>query len=175
MEEKVILVDENDQPIGLIEKLEAHKKGLLHRAFSVFVVNEKGELLLQQRALDKYHSAGLWTNTCCSHQRENETTLEAANRRLMEEMGMQVELKELFSFIYKADFENGLTEHELDYVLVGFSNENPHINPQEVADFQWKTFSEIQDEMQEMPEKYTIWFRIIFEKFYQFMNENKSL
>ena len=114
-EEKVILVDANDIPLGTMEKIEAHKKGLLHRAFSIFIVNARGELLLQQRALHKYHSPGLWTNTCCSHQREGETTLEAGARRLQEEMGMQVPLTFLFSFIYNTTFDNGLKEHELDY------------------------------------------------------------
>ena len=122
-EEKVILVDANDTPLGTMEKIEAHKKGLLHRAFSIFIVNARGELLLQQRALHKYHSPGLWTNTCCSHQREGETTLEAGARRLQEEMGMQVPLTFLFSFIYNTTFDNGLTEHELDHVLHGISDD----------------------------------------------------
>lgn len=165
MEEKVILVDENDTPIGLMEKMEAHRKALLHRAFSVFIINSKGELLLQQRALDKYHSPGLWTNTCCSHQRDGETNLEAANRRLWEEMGMKTPLKELFSFIYKAPFDNGLTEHELDYVLVGYSDENPNINPTEVAAYQWKDISSIKEDISQFPEKYTAWFKIIFDRF----------
>lgn len=165
MEEKVILVDENDTPIGLMEKIEAHRKALLHRAFSVFIFNSKGELLLQQRALDKYHSPGLWTNTCCSHQRDGETNLEAANRRLWEEMGMKTPLKELFSFIYKAPFDNGLTEHELDYVLIGYSDENPNINPTEVAAYQWKDISSIKEDISQFPEKYTAWFKIIFDRF----------
>lgn len=165
MEEKVILVDENDTPIGLMEKIEAHRKALLHRAFSVFIFNSKGELLLQQRALDKYHSPGLWTNTCCSHQRDGETNLQAANRRLWEEMGMKTPLKELFSFIYKAPFDNGLTEHELDYVLIGYSDESPNINPAEVADYQWKNISSIKEDIIQFPEKYTAWFKIIFDRF----------
>lgn len=165
MEEKVILVDENDTPIGLMEKMEAHRKALLHRAFSVFIINSKGELLLQQRALDKYHSPGLWTNTCCSHQRDGETNLEAANRRLWEEMGMKTPLKELLSFIYKAPFDNGLTEHELDYVLIGYSDENPNINPTEVAAYQWKNISSIKEDISQFPEKYTAWFKIIFDRF----------
>lgn len=166
-QEKVILVDENDQPIGLMEKMEAHRKALLHRAFSVFILNSKGELLLQQRAWDKYHSPGLWTNTCCSHQRDGETNLQAANRRLKEEMGMETSLTELFSFIYKAPFDNGLTEHELDYVLIGFSNEIPIINPSEVADYQYKSLNDIQQDISLNPEKYTAWFKIIFDRFFQ--------
>ena len=128
MEEKVILVSETDEQLGLMGKMEAHEKGLLHRAFSVFIFNKDGELLLQQRALDKYHSPGLWTNTCCSHQREGETNLQAGKRRLLEEMGFSCELKELFSFVYKAPFDNGLTEHELDHVMVGYYDEDPVIN-----------------------------------------------
>ena len=171
MIEKVILVDENDQPIGLMEKIEAHRKALLHRAFSVFVINSKGEILLQQRALNKYHSPGLWTNTCCSHQREGESNLQAGKRRLQEEMGMQVPLKELFSFIYKAPFDNGLTEHELDYVLIGYSDNIPKINPAEVANYKWDTPESICQDMELYPEKYTVWFRIIFEKFYHYIHE----
>jgi isopentenyl-diphosphate Delta-isomerase len=118
IEEQVILVDENDNQIGLMPKMEAHEKALLHRAFSVFTFNDKGELLLQQRAADKYHSPLLWTNTCCSHQRDGETSLQAGRRRLQEEMGFTCELEEVFSFIYKAPFDNGLTEHELDHVIM---------------------------------------------------------
>ena len=119
MEENVILVDKNDTQIGLMSKLDAHKKGILHRAFSVFVLNNNNEIMLQKRAYNKYHSGGLWTNTCCSHQREGENSIEAGKRRLLEEMGFETELKILTSFIYKVEFENGLTEHELDYLLIG--------------------------------------------------------
>lgn len=175
MEEKVILVDENDQPIGLMEKLEAHQKGLLHRAFSVFIINSKGEILLQQRALSKYHSPGLWTNTCCSHQRQGEDNLQAGKRRLWEEMGMQVPLKQLFSFIYEAPMGNGLTEHEYDYVLIGFSDESPSINPVEVCNWKWATPEQIQKSIAETPEEYTAWFKIIFDKFYHFIAENITL
>ena len=128
----VILVDENDNKVGLMEKIEAHDKALLHRAFSVFIFNTKGELMLQQRALHKYHSPGLWTNTSCSHKRDGESNIEAGKRRLMEEMGFVVDLTESASFIYKAPFDNGLTEYEFDHVLVGYSNEAPQINPDEV-------------------------------------------
>jgi len=166
-EEKVILVDPNDQPLGTMEKIEAHEKGLLHRAFSVFVVNSKGELLLQQRALHKYHSPGLWTNTCCSHQREGETTQDAASRRLQEEMGMQTPLSFLFSFIYKAVFDNGLTEHELDHVLLGTSEQEPQINPEEVAAWKWMNLDDLERDIEQNEANYTVWFRIIFKRFYK--------
>ena len=132
IEEQVILVDENDTQIGLMPKMEAHEKALLHRAFSVFSFNDSGELLLQQRAADKYHSPLQWTNTCCSHQREGESNIEAGKRRLQEEMGFSCELSEVFSFIYKAPFDNGLTEHELDHVMIGKFNGVPEVNPEEV-------------------------------------------
>ena len=127
-EEYVILVNEKDEQIGFMPKLEAHEKAQLHRAFSVFILNSKNEIMLQQRAVEKYHSPLLWTNTCCSHQREGETNVEAGSRRLFEEMGFRTSLKELFSFIYKAPFDNGLTEHELDHVMIGYYEENPEIN-----------------------------------------------
>ena len=137
MEENVILVDKNDTQIGLMSKLDAHKKGILHRAFSVFVLNNNNEIMLQKRAYNKYHSGGLWTNTCCSHQREGENSIEAGKRRLLEEMGFETELKIITSFIYKVEFENGLTEHELDYLLIGKYLKSPVINKQEVADWKW--------------------------------------
>ena len=165
-EEKVILVDENDKPIGLMEKIEAHEKALLHRAFSVFVLNSKNELMLQQRAKHKYHSPGLWTNTCCSHQRENETTLNAGNRRLMEEMGFSTPLKEKFSFIYKAAFDNGLTEHEYDHVLLGYYENDPVLNKDEAENWKWMAISEIKIDIKNNPNLYTPWFKIIFEKFF---------
>ncbi len=173
-EEQVILVNKNDQQIGLMPKMEAHEKARLHRAFSVFILNESGEIMLQQRAADKYHSPLLWTNTCCSHQREGESNLEAGKRRLQEEMGFTVELKELFSFIYKAPFDNGLTEHELDHVMIGHYNEEPIINPEEVENWKWMTPSEIQQDIAQNPEDYTAWFKIIFERFYNYLIENSS-
>lgn len=166
-EEQVILVDKNDQQIGLMPKMEAHEKAVLHRAFSVFVQNDKGELLLQQRAADKYHSPLLWANTCCSHQREGESNIEAGKRRLQEEMGFVTELKEAFSFIYKAPFDNGLTEHELDHVLLGAYNGDPVINKEEVESFKWMKPEAVKQDMEVAPELYTAWFRIIFEKFYE--------
>jgi len=172
-EEQVILVDKNDNQIGLMPKMEAHEKALLHRAFSVFTFNDKGELLLQQRAADKYHSPLLWTNTCCSHQRNGETSLEAGKRRLQEEMGFTCELEEVFSFIYKAPFDNGLTEHELDHVMIGSYNENPIINPEEVESFKWMTLEEVKVDMELQPEIYTVWFTIIFNEYYHRIVEGK--
>ena len=166
MEEKVILVNEKDEPIGLMGKMEAHEKGLLHRAFSVFVFNSKQEVLLQQRAACKYHSPNLWTNTCCSHPRAGETNQQAGERRLQEEMGLQVPLQEVFSFIYKAPFDNGLTEHEYDHVLVGYSDAQPQINPEEVASWKWLSLEAIKEDILQAPERYTAWFKIIFEEFY---------
>ncbi|MBI3519852.1 MAG: isopentenyl-diphosphate Delta-isomerase [Bacteroidetes bacterium] len=162
--EYVILVDEQDNDIGVMEKMEAHQQGLLHRAFSVFIFNDKEELLLQQRALSKYHSGGLWTNTCCSHPRPNETIKDAANRRLFEEMGMSCELQIKTNFIYKTPFENGLTEHELDYVLIGHTNTNPVINKEEVESYQWLSIDAIKKEIALHPDRYTSWFKIALEK-----------
>ncbi len=167
--EKVILVNENDEQIGLMEKIEAHRKALLHRAFSVFVFNAKGEVMIQQRAAKKYHSPGLWTNTCCSHPREGETVIEAGIRRLQEEMGFQTSLKETTSFIYKAPFDNGLTEHEFDHILIGTFEGEPNINPDEVADWKWIEMDELKKDLKQHPENYTAWFKIIFEKYAQFI------
>ena len=169
-EEVVILVDEQDNQIGLMPKMEAHKKAVLHRAFSVFIFNDRDELLLQQRAAHKYHSPNLWTNTCCSHQREGETNLEAGKRRLQEEMGMICDLTEKFHFIYKAPFDNGLTEHELDHVLVGYSSENPIINKEEVANFKWMSINSIKNDIFENPNHYTEWFKIIFKEYLKQLN-----
>lgn len=166
MEEQVILVNEKDEPIGLMGKMEAHEKGLLHRAFSVFIFNSKQEVLLQQRAACKYHSPNLWTNTCCSHPRAGETNQQAGERRLQEEMGLQVPLREVFSFIYKAPFDNGLTEHEYDHVLIGYSEAQPQINPEEVASWKWLSLEAIKEDILQAPERYTAWFKIIFEEFY---------
>ena len=165
MEEQVILVNEHDTPIGLMGKLEAHQKALLHRAFSVFILNDKGEIMLQQRAASKYHSPNLWTNTCCSHPREGETTIEAGKRRLQEEMGFCTELTDVMSFIYKAPFDNGLTEHELDHILIGYYNTSPTINPEEVADWRWELPEKIKEDIAKHPHRYTEWFKIIFDKF----------
>ena len=173
-EENVILVDENDKEVGVMPKMEAHEKAVLHRAFSVFIMNNKGETMLQQRAEHKYHSPLLWTNTCCSHQRLGETNIQAGKRRLQEEMGFVVELRELFSFIYKAPFDNGLTEHELDHVMIGSYTDAPYINTEEVADWKWMKPQDIKNDIAKHPENYTAWFKIIFEKFYDYLIENKS-
>ena len=172
-EEKVILVDINDNPIGLMNKLEAHEKAVLHRAFSVFVLNDRNELMLQQRAHHKYHSPLLWTNTCCSHQRENETNIQAGTRRLREEMGFETELEEMFHFIYKAPFDNGLTEHELDHVMIGYYNHEPAINKEEVESWKWMKIEEVKNDMIMNPNLYTVWFKIIFEEFYHHFDNNK--
>lgn len=160
MQELVILVDKFDNPIGTMEKLEAHQKGLLHRAFSVFIFNSKHELLLQKRALNKYHSAGLWTNTCCSHPRVNEDNLAAANRRLLEEMGLSCQLAYAFNFLYKSKLEEGLIEHEFDHVFVGYSDEIPKINLSEVADYQYITIENLKEDIKLNPLNYTTWFKI---------------
>ncbi len=165
-EEKVILVNENDEQIGLMPKLEAHQKAVLHRAFSVFIINDNNELMLQQRALHKYHSPGLWTNTCCSHQRDGENNIEAGVRRLQEEMGFTTSLKNSVSFIYKAPFDNGLTEHEYDHVLIGKYEGNPIINLDEVAAWKWMSIEAVKEDILKQPEIYTEWFKIIFDKFY---------
>jgi len=151
--------------IGSMEKYEAHEKGLLHRAFSVFLFNDQDELLLQQRALSKYHCGGLWTNSCCSHQRLGETNVEAAKRRLMEELGITaMDLQDTFSFVYKAQFDNGLTEHEFDYVLFGKFNGTPEFNEEEVAETKYLNRQEIQDAIQQAPQQFTPWFKLIYER-----------
>lgn len=164
IEEEVILVDNNDQPLGTMPKLQAHIEGKLHRAFSVFIFNHSGELLLQQRAFDKYHSAGKWTNTCCSHPRPGEDTSIAAKRRLKEEMGMECEIHPVFSFSYLAEFENGLTENEYDHVYFGTSDVMPQPNPEEVANFAYINMEELQSALIHEGEKYTTWLRICFKE-----------
>lgn len=165
MEEFVVLVTENDEELGLMEKQQAHIAGLLHRAFSVFIFNSKGELLLQQRASDKYHSPALWTNTCCSHPRENETYLEAAHRRLQEEMGFDCELEPKFHFIYKAKLDENLFEHELDHVFTGQFDGEIQINPEEVSAYKWISMDELIADMDSNPGQYTVWFKIIFKEY----------
>ena len=155
--EKVILVDENDNEVGLEEKLKAHKEGKLHRAFSIFVFNSKNELLLQQRAKEKYHCGGLWTNTCCSHPRSGESIEEAAHRRLIEEMGFDCDLKEIFSFIYAANLDNGFQEHEYDHVLIGRCDKFPNLNKEEAMDWKYIDTDELRRDMKENPNKYTYW------------------
>ena len=166
MEELVVLVDEHDNQVGLMPKMEAHEKAVLHRAFSVFVFTAQGELMLQQRAATKYHSPLLWTNTCCSHQRDGETSLAAGKRRLQEEMGFVCDLTEVFQFVYKAPFDNGLTEHELDHVMIGTYNGEPNINPEEVASHKWMSLEDVKNDMEDNPQQYTAWFKIIFKEYY---------
>jgi isopentenyl-diphosphate delta-isomerase len=173
--EMVILVDEYDNPLGLMEKIRAHEKGFLHRAFSVFLINDSNQLLIQRRALNKYHSPGLWTNTCCSHPRDRESIMEAANRRLYEEMGIIAKLKPLLSFIYKAKFDNGLTEHEFDHVVFGKFDGEPNINHNEVSDWKWQDIDFLKSDLVNNPINYTAWFKIIFEEFYnKIKNESNS-
>ena len=172
-EDNVILVNQKDEQIGLMPKLEAHEKAVLHRAFSVFILNSKNEIMLQQRAHHKYHSPLLWTNTCCSHQREGETNIQAGSRRLFEEMGFETGLKELFHFIYKAPFDNGLTEHELDHVMIGYYDGEPKINYEEVENWKWMCIEDVRSDMQLHPEIYTVWFKIIFDEFYHYLEEHK--
>ncbi len=162
--ENVILVDTNDTPVGQMEKLKAHLKGELHRALSVLIFNSEGEILLQQRAFSKYHTPGLWSNTCCSHPRPGEDSLEAATRRLGEEMGFTTPLIKSFDFIYKAHFDNGLIEHEFDHVFFGTFDGEPVINPEEANDFKWVKLNNLMEDMRSVPENYTVWFRIIMEK-----------
>jgi isopentenyl-diphosphate delta-isomerase len=162
--EHVILVDDNDAPIGTMEKMEAHQKGLLHRAFSVFIFNTKGQLLIQQRALHKYHSGGKWTNTCCSHPRYGETTLDAAHRRLYEEMGMRCDLRHVFSFSYRAEFDDGLIEHEYDHVFFGICNDIPKINPDEVAAYKYMDMDVLKNELNTNSSLYTEWLKICFDR-----------
>ncbi|GAA3961265.1 isopentenyl-diphosphate Delta-isomerase [Pedobacter ginsengiterrae] len=164
MIEQVILVDNNDLPTGLMEKIEAHEKGLLHRAFSVFIFNSKNELLLQQRAKSKYHSGGLWTNTCCSHPRWGEENIEAAKRRLYEEMGMNCDLSYGFHFTYMAEFSDGLIEHELDHVFFGLSDELPKINTEEVEAYKYVDLEKLRLNIIDKPEQYTPWLKICLER-----------
>ncbi len=161
---EVILVDEQDQPVGVMEKMEAHEKGLLHRAFSIFIFNNNGEMLLQQRALAKYHSGGLWTNACCSHPNPGEDTLVAARRRLTEEMGFETELTKAFSFIYRTDFDNGLTEHEVDHVYTGRYNGTIEPDADEVNDYVFHSIDQIKGSIASEPHLYTSWFKIAFPK-----------
>lgn len=164
---EVILVNEQDEPVGLMEKMEAHRKGVLHRAFSVFIFNRKGEMLLQQRALKKYHSGGLWTNACCSHPLPGETNEQAASRRLQEEMGFSTSLHKIFDFKYQSPFENGLTEHEFDHVFAGIHEGLIAPDPEEVKDFCYMTLDAIASSLESHPDKYTTWFHIAFPRVQQ--------
>jgi len=170
-EEKVILVDKNDNQVGLMPKLEAHEKGVLHRAFSIFIFNSNYELLLQKRASSKYHSGGLWTNTCCSHPREGEDILDAANRRLDEEMGIKTSLRKVYDFIYKAELDNQLTEHEFDHVFYGVFDNDPILNEDEAEDFKWVDMETLNNDIIKNEDNYTVWFKIAFEYFYNYLKK----
>jgi len=174
---KVILVDENDIQTGVSGKLEAHERALLHRAVSVFIINSRGEWILQRRAFDKYHSNGLWTNTCCTHPHPGESVFDAARRRLKEEMGIVCCVTWLFSFIYKEKLDNELTEHELDHVFLGITDSEPVINTAEVEEWEKISFDDINADVKENPDKYTYWFRAIYEKvnkhIIKFQNDSK--
>lgn len=158
--EHVILVNENDQELGSMEKMEAHEKGILHRAFSIFLFDEKGEMLLQRRAKSKYHSGGLWTNTCCSHPRPNESTLDAAKRRLKEEMGIDADVKKIFDFKYRAELDMDLIEHEFDHVFFGKYSGAIFLNKEEVEDYKYLSINELKADLEKNPESYTEWFKI---------------
>jgi len=175
MKDEIILVNEFDEPVGTMEKMEAHRKAVLHRAFSIFIFNTKGEMLLQKRASQKYHSGGLWTNACCSHPRPGEETLDAAIRRLKEEMGFDVPLKKIFDFSYKAEFENGLTEFEFDHVFAGEYNGIIKTNPEEVSDYCYKNITDVKESLQSHPQKYTAWFHLAFPKIEQWLSKKNNL
>jgi len=167
---EVQLVDNQDNPIGAMEKLLAHEKGELHRALSVIIVNSKNEILLQRRALGKYHSPGLWTNTCCSHPYPGEDALAAAKRRLKEEMGMTAELKFVFKFLYKCNFKNGLIEHELDHVFIGQTDDTPHINTDEAMAFSCMSIKDLEADMEKNANDYTFWFKLIIQNYRKSLN-----
>lgn len=170
--DEVILVDIHDNETGVMEKMEAHLKGLLHRAFSIFIFNSKGEILLQKRNSKKYHSGGLWSNTCCSHPRKGESTLAAANRRLYEEMGMKANLTHAFSFKYKAKLDKGLIEHELDHVFIGYSNELPQMNPDEVESYCYVSTELLQIGLEKHKDDYTEWLKICYNQLINHQNKN---
>jgi len=170
--QEVILVNENDEQVGVMEKMEAHRRALLHRAFSVFIFNHKGEMLLQQRAASKYHSAGLWSNACCSHPVPGEDTLVAARRRTIEELGIDIPLQEEFHFIYRAEFDNGLTEFEFDHVFIGYFNNTTDYNREEVQDCCFKSMNEIKESLKSHPRVFTEWFKISFPKMEEWWLKN---
>ncbi len=172
MEEKVVLVDTDDQEIGTAEKLQTHREGALHRAFSIFVFNSRGELLLQKRAKTKYHSGGLWSNTCCSHPKPEQPIYKATHRRLMEEMGFDCDLKEIFSFIYKVQVADGLFEHEYDHVFMGTYDGDPAPSPEEADDWKWTDLEELRNDVQTNPDGYTSWLKICIDRLIWHLRRN---
>jgi len=162
--EKVILVDNDDNDIGEMGKIEVHRKALLHRAVSVFIFNSKKQMLIQRRALTKYHSPGLWTNTACTHPYPGETTIEAASRRSEQEMGIDTDLIKIFDFTYKERLDNNLTEYEFDHVFIGFSDKIPDPDPAEVCEFKYVDIDSVLNRIKEIPDNFTVWFRKIAER-----------
>ncbi len=173
-EGKVILVDKNDKEVGIGEKIKTHKEGKLHRAFSIFVFNSKSELLLQKRTKSKYHSGGLWTNTCCSHPIPGESVEETAHRRLKEEMGFDCNLKEIFSFTYKVKFENNLFENEYDHVFIGNFDGKPNPNPEEVDDWKWINLEKLKNDIRENPDRYTYWLKTSIDKIISYLDKTNN-
>lgn len=174
-EKEVVVVNERDESLGTMEKMEAHRKGVLHRAFSVFIFNTKGEMLLQQRAPHKYHSGGLWTNACCSHPGQGEPVAQAAARRLREEMGFSVPLEKIFDFIYRSEMENGLTEHEFDHVFTGYYDGTINPDKEEVKDYCYKSLDAIHISLQTHPHQFTAWFHIAFPRVYEWTRINVNV
>ncbi|MDO8538116.1 MAG: isopentenyl-diphosphate Delta-isomerase [archaeon] len=170
MKEILILVDKNDKKIGEMEKIRAHKEARLHRAFSVFLFNSNGELMLQKRADSKYHSPGLWGNACDGHPRVNETITQAGERRLIEEMGITCKLKKKFGFVYKVKLDHGMNEHEFDYVLIGKFNGSPKLNKKEASDWKWIELNELKKQVKKNPENFTSWFKIVLKKYLKELN-----
>lgn len=168
----VIIVNERDEELGTMEKMEAHEKGVLHRAFSIFLLDDNNKLLLQQRAEAKYHSGGLWTNTCCSHPMAGENTIQAAQRRLGEELGIEVSLQEAFNFTYIADVGNGLTEHEYDHVFIGRYNGACNPDPEEVMAYRYLSLPEVAEWIRREPAAFTEWMKIIFQRFMEYANQD---
>ncbi len=173
--EKVVLVDENDKEIGTEEKIKTHREGKLHRAFSIFIFNSKDEVLLQKRAENKYHSGGKWANTCCSHPRPGENLQEAVHRRLKEELGFDVDLKEIFTFTYKVKFGNDLSEYEYDHVFIGTFDGEPKPNPEEVSDTRWIKLDELKNDIEENPDNYAYWLRACIDKVISYINNIKNI